>query len=151
MHKPRRELSEKDIEQLKTMSAYRIPFRAIANILGFKSPSQLDEIIKKTPAARQAVEDGRANSTAKAYQTLYSMATSGKNFPALAFWLKTQEGVREVDRIELTGKDGKPLESATMTREELAASIAKRRKIEHLLQLEEETLDAKKDLKNSPK
>jgi hypothetical protein len=41
----------------------------------------------------------------------------------MMFWMKTQEKWREVDRIELTGKDGKPLAVTQLNREQRVQKI----------------------------
>jgi hypothetical protein len=44
---------------------------------------------------RKELDRGMAEANAKVLQTLFSMATSGKNTPATIFWSKTRCGLRE--------------------------------------------------------
>ena len=45
-----------------------------------------------------------------------AMATSGTMPVMTIFWLKVREGWRENDRLEITGKDGGPIEMTSVER-----------------------------------
>lgn len=48
----------------------------------------------------QEVEDAKDSANAEVVKTLYQMATSGESPAATFFWLKTQAGWRELDKVE---------------------------------------------------
>lgn len=103
-----KELTPKDIEQLEKMGSMGMPIYQMAYLLGMHTET-LRRWIKKIPEAQRAMELGKATSSYNVRATLYNMASSGDNFQATKFWLKTQEGFRETDRLELTGKDGEEI------------------------------------------
>ena len=57
---------------------------------------------------------GDAKAPAKIAQTLYNKAVSGDT-ACLIFWLKARAGWREKHDIEISGRDGKPLEPTVIT------------------------------------
>lgn len=105
--KKARRLDEKEIGQLETMGALRLPLDHCAAILGM-SKVTLERCMKKNPAARDALERGKANASANIRQRAYEQAMAG-NTTMLIFWLKTQEGWRENDRLEISGDGGGPV------------------------------------------
>ncbi len=58
---------------------------------------------------REELDRGSVEATAKVAQSLFQMATTGKNVAAAIFWMKARAGWREKHDLELTGKDGAPL------------------------------------------
>ncbi|WP_310625789.1 hypothetical protein [Limnohabitans sp.] len=76
---------------------------------------------------KKEIEHGRLKANFKVANALYKNAVEEGNTTAQIFWLKTQGGWREPQRVELTGKDGAPLiptKLDDMTDEQLAAIAA---------------------------
>lgn len=127
----KKKLTPQQVVELETMAGFRIPMEHIAAIFSM-SKDTLERLAKKDDAVRAAIERGRAKASAMIWQGLYQQAITG-NTTALIFWMKTQEGVRETDRLELTGKDGSPLSVTMLTpekRKERLKQLAKH--MEHL-------------------
>ena len=57
---------------------------------------------------RKELDTGTIKANAKVAEALYRKATRGDT-TAMIFWLKTRGGWREVNRLELTGKEGAPI------------------------------------------
>ena len=89
----------------------------VAKLSGFGLPHKLicrlirGGISETTLEARFAddLADGRAKAGAKILATLYSKAIAG-DLTAMIFWVKCRLQWREVQRVEMTGADGAPLE-----------------------------------------
>ena len=85
--------------------------RQMAAILHISEP-MLEMLVKKDAAARHALEEGRAITSHTIRKSAYQMA---QHDPVMMkFWLKTREGFREVDRVEITGKDGEEIKVMTV-------------------------------------
>ncbi len=155
----RRQLTDADIKQIEGMSAIRLPMDQIAHLLGM-SESVLAEAIKRSKSARQALDRGRANASAKFRSTLYRTALGEidreqvtievdsetgkelsrtvkivptKNKPndrMMELWARTQEGFKMTDRHELVGPRGGPILTATLTKEQLALQLKQFRELD---------------------
>ena len=71
-----------------------------------------DQPISKTTLEKhfkRELTDGVINANVKVAGSLFKLAMAG-NLGAVCFWLKTRAGWREVDRLEVTGADGAPLQ-----------------------------------------
>ena len=104
-------------EEIKNMGAIHMTRDKMAYLLGV-APSTLNAFIAKHPMIKALIEEGKALSGFNVRTTAYNMATSGKNPDMTKFWLKTQEGFRENDRLELTGKDGEDIKIMTKTQQD---------------------------------
>jgi hypothetical protein len=60
---------------------------------------------------RRELDTGEVKANSKVAQSLFHQATIEKNVTAMIFWLKTRARWRETDRLEVTGKDGGPVET----------------------------------------
>lgn len=113
MPRPKRDpLSPDEIRQLETLSGLGLSLEQVA--LTWKtSIGTLKRRIKETPECSDPLKRGRAVALTNVAKSLYQQATSG-NMAAICFYLKTRGGKRwrEKDRVEVTGKDGKPIEHA---------------------------------------
>ena len=107
MAKEKWQATDKDIEQIRTMSGYRISTDKIAIILGI-SKKTLERARKYDARVDDAIEKGREQAGALLHQWAYQSAQRG-NVAMQIFLLKTQHGFRETERVELTGADGAPL------------------------------------------
>jgi hypothetical protein len=66
---------------------------------------------------KHELDYGKMRANTKVSNALYEKAIEG-NVPAMIFWLKSQGGWREADRLELTGANGKALGNLTDTDKE---------------------------------
>lgn len=106
--KPSIKLSAKDMQEIETMAGLGMRDRDIAAI------KELSQATLQRRCGKR-LKLGRAKAKTNVQQTAYNMAKSG-DFPTMTmFWLKTRCGWREKNRVELTGKDGKPLTAVTAT------------------------------------
>ena len=64
---------------------------------------------------RRELDRGMVEANVKVAQSLFTMATSGSNVAAAIFWMKARAGWREKNDLEITGRDGKPLQMETQT------------------------------------
>ncbi|MBL0233222.1 MAG: hypothetical protein IPQ08_06115 [Chitinophagaceae bacterium] len=104
-----RNLTDAEIEQIKTMSGLGLTQRQIGLIL--KMPlATFETVMRRDPRVRPALEEGVAIALKNVTQTAYQMAISGKVPAMTMFYLKTRAGWRETQAIELTGGNGGPLE-----------------------------------------
>jgi hypothetical protein len=98
------EPTDKDRKQVSLMAGIGLTHDQIAKIIGIS-----DETLRKY--YDKELEVSAAMMNAQVAQNLYSIATS-KGAGAVAsaiFWMKTRGGWREVERKEITGKDGAPI------------------------------------------
>lgn len=98
------EPTDKDRKQVTLMAGIGLTHDQIAKIIGIS-----DETLRKYYATELEVSAAMMN--AQVAQNLFSIATS-KGAGAVAsaiFWMKTRGGWREVERKEITGKDGAPI------------------------------------------
>ncbi len=72
------------------------------------------------------LETGKVKANVKVAQTLYKKAIGGDT-TSMIFWLKAQAGWKDSQRIELTGKDGGPVEQKTTVTNEsqIKAAVTK--------------------------
>jgi|TARA_R110000822_G_scaffold22592_3_gene70620 hypothetical protein len=66
---------------------------------------------------KSELDYGKMRANTRVSGALYGKAMEG-NVPAMIFWLKSQAGWREADRLELTGANGKQLMNLTDTDKE---------------------------------
>lgn len=104
-------------ETVKLFAGYGIPQEAIAAHI---------DIDPKTLRLhfRHELDEGMTDANAKVAKTLFEMATQDKNTAAAIFWLKARAGWREKSEVELTGRDGGPIE-VNQVRERILSRIAK--------------------------
>lgn len=81
---------------VRSLAAYGINHEDIAKMIGLRSPKTLRRHFKEE-LARGSIE-----ATAQVSQTLYQMATSGKDAACTIFWMKTRAGWREKPNAEST-------------------------------------------------
>lgn len=122
--KKRRQFTPEELKQLKAYAAIRLPTEQQAALFGLSEVWFL-QMVKDSEAAQLSVAEGRASASAKARSSAYMNAVGrkgekdarGNPLPdiiptqrGLEFWLRTQEDFKFKDRLELTGKDGEPLD-----------------------------------------
>lgn len=89
-------------KQVETLAGYGLTVEQIGHVLGCSH-----DTVKRHYALE--LERGHALATAKVAQTAFQMATSGKEPAMTCFWLKTRAKWREVQSVEVTGKDSEPI------------------------------------------
>lgn len=98
---PKYEATEEMRERVQQLAGMGTRFEDIALYIGISQPT-----LKKY--YKEELELGRIKANAAIAQTLFQKAQDGDT-TACIFWLKTRANWREVQRTELTGEDGKPL------------------------------------------
>ena len=88
--------------QVEVLAGFGLPQHQIAVLLGCDPKT-----LRKHFDAELSLGDAKA--TAKIAQTLYNKAVAGDT-ASLIFWLKARAGWREKHDVEISGRDGKPLE-----------------------------------------
>jgi hypothetical protein len=64
---------------------------------------------------RQELDSGTIEANAKVAQSLFQMATQGKNVAAAIFWMKARAGWSERQRVEHANADGSPITYSVIT------------------------------------
>lgn len=104
--RPAYEADEKTRAQVKMLAAMGIPDYDIAKVIGLSGPT-----MRKYYMAE--LETGHIEANAQVAQSLFKQATNKEkpNVSAAIFWLKCRAEWRETTAVELTGKDGGPMET----------------------------------------
>lgn len=99
------EPTDKDRKQVTLMAGIGLTHDQIAKIVGVS-----DETLRKYYA--EELETAVSKMNAQVAQNLFSIATSKAPgaVSAACFWMKTRAGWREVDRKEITGPNGGPIQ-----------------------------------------
>lgn len=107
MTKPRIKITADQIEELARAGL------SVAQVAGSLRVSEttLRNRLRDKKAFQLALEKGRADSVEKVSNKLFESAMSG-NVTAQIFFLKCRAGWKETDKHELTGADGKELQTA---------------------------------------
>ena len=91
--------------QVEVLAGFGLPQTQIAVLLGC-DPKTLRKHFE------HELSVGDAKATAKIAQTLFNKAVAGDT-ASLIFWLKARAGWREKHEVELSGKDGEPVQVVT--------------------------------------
>ena len=105
--------TEEQRRTVKAMAGLGVPHEGIAALLEID-----DKTLRKhfhPELARGSVE-----ATAKVAQSLFQMATAGKNVAAAIFWMKARAGWREKHEVQVTTR---PQELSSLTDQQLEALI----------------------------
>ncbi len=89
-----------ELELIEQLAGYGLKVEQIAHVL--KLPKRTFDVrLSYTDKGRAcSLEKGRARAAAKVTQTLYQMATSGKQPASTFFWLKTRLGWRDTIYVQ---------------------------------------------------
>lgn len=101
-----------EIEQAEKLSSV-LNQQQMAEFFGV-SERKFKDAKKDQPELGEAYSRGRSKALARVGGGLLQKALEG-NLTAQIFYLKTQGGWREKDRVELTGKDGGPIATKDLT------------------------------------
>ena len=108
----RYEPTDEQRRTVKTMAGFGVPHEDIATFLGI-DPKTLRKHF------RAELDRGTVEANAKVAQSLFQMATQGKNVAAAIFWMKARAGWREKIEIKPVIQD----DLSHMSDEELQAEI----------------------------
>lgn len=103
-------LTTAEIKQIETMSGLGLKVEQMAAVLGMAKKT-FERRMNDTTDAKDALEKGRAIAAQQVTKTAYELAKSGKVPAMTMFWLKCRERWREVQVMEHSGPDGKPIET----------------------------------------
>lgn len=102
--RPKVNLSAKDRKTVRAAAGYGLKDEQIAILVDVSEAT-----LKRYCAVELA--SGRVNASAQVQQTAFQMAKGGKTPAMTIFWLKCRAGWKEAQAIELSGRDGKPIET----------------------------------------
>jgi len=94
MPRPRIKPSAEQRRLVKSLSAFGVPQEQIARRIGIRSNKTLRKHF------REELDRGTLEANTNVAQTLYKMATSGKDAIATLFWLKSRAGWKERPSFE---------------------------------------------------
>lgn len=112
--RPKTKLTEDQVKELETLSAF-LNQKQLADYFGIPDRT-LRAIMERDEKVSAAYKRGRAKAIFGISQSLLKSARDG-NVTAQIFYLKTQAGWRETDRLELTGADGEAIDVRKISRE----------------------------------
>lgn len=107
---PKKLLTAEQLEQLPGLAAV-LNLEQIADYFGIAKNTLLARM-NEDESIRALYKKGRANAIGAIANTLIKQAREG-NLTAAIFYLKTQAGWKEVQGVEMGGKDGAPLTAPT--------------------------------------
>lgn len=102
--RPAFQVDAAQLKQLKLLAGYGLTLNELAGFLGI-NPSTLDDLIKRDPNIKGAIEKGRSEAAGQVAQSLFNNAVRKNNVTAQIFWLKTRLRWREADRRDDDGED----------------------------------------------
>lgn len=106
MPKPKKEFTEKEINQIRDMAGYGLTQENICIVIGFSRP------LFRNKEVKAAFNTGKSIASSKVHQTFFEMATSGKDWNATKLWLSRYEKITdpkisaETEKIKLDIKMG---------------------------------------------
>lgn len=107
--RPQFAITPKILEDVEGYAARGLTKDQIAWALGI-NPCTLYDKQNKYPELELALERGKATGVAIVANAHFIAATAQNNIAAQQFFLRTRGGFHEVQKTELTGKDGGPIE-----------------------------------------
>lgn len=116
--------TETQTQEIYRMAMIGLTEAQISRILGV-GESTFQHACKKDDALRQTVLKGREKGNDKVHQTLFDMATNGKNPAATIFWMKVRSHWKETQVIEHTGADGAPIETTEVKSKRIEEKLAR--------------------------
>lgn len=99
MSNPKHKPTDEQRKTVKAMTAYGITQERISAVVGIHHETLRIHY-------RHELDTAEAEANAAVAQSLFNMATKGKNVAAAIFWLKTRAGYRETLRIGGEGENG---------------------------------------------
>lgn len=111
MAKPIRVLDDDERAQVEALAAY-LSQDQIADFLGISRPT-LAKIIERDDDVSLRYKRGKARAIADVAKGLLEKARDG-DMGAMCFYLKTQAGWRETQKMEHSGPDGAPMQAVVI-------------------------------------
>ena len=106
MARPRKNLDQEQVAQVEALAAV-LSVEQIADYFGI-GKTTFYEIMERQPEVSERYKKGKAKAIGSVSQGLLKQAREG-NLSAAIFYLKTQAGWRETQKLEHSGPDGVPL------------------------------------------
>ena len=103
----RYEPTDEQRRTVKTMAGFGVPHEDIATFLGIDAKTLRKHL-------RAELDRGTVEANAKVAQSLFQMATQGKNVAAAIFWMKARAGWREKVEIKPVFDDPEQLTDAQL-------------------------------------
>ena len=111
---------------VEQMAAFGIPVESMTLFVKDKTGKSISEKTLRKHFAKE-LDQGEMKANIKVAQTLFKKAISGDT-TSMIFWLKTRARWKESpQQVELTGKDGGPVEQKTtvVDEQQIKAAVAK--------------------------
>jgi len=115
------EFTQKQIDQVEALASV-LTVEQISEYFGI-SYVTFGRLRKDNPEIDRAYKKGKAKAIYDVASGLLETAKKG-NLTARMFYLKTQAGWREANRTELTGPDGKPIQTDTNSQNKVTIDLS---------------------------
>ena len=126
MARPQFQPTDEDRALIEQLAAFGIPVESMTLFVKDKAGKSISEKTLRKHFAKE-LDQGELKANVKVAQTLFKKAISGDT-TSMIFWLKTRARWKESpQRVELTGKDGGPVEQKTtvVDEQQIKAAVAK--------------------------
>lgn len=126
MARPQFQPTDEDRALVEQLAAFGIPVTSMTLFVKDKAGKSISEKTLRKHFAKELAQ-GELKANMKVAQTLFKKAISGDT-TSMIFWLKTRARWKESpQQVELTGKDGGPVEQKTTVVDEkqIKAAVAK--------------------------
>lgn len=115
-----KELDDEQRAQVEALAAY-LTQEQIADYFGIGKTTWF-AMLERDPDISERYKRGKARAVGAVAQNLIKKAREGDN-ACMMFYLKTQAGWRETQHVEMTGKDGGPVQTETTVSDDLRAAL----------------------------
>ena len=126
MARPQFQPTDEDRALVEQLAAFGIPVESMTLFVKDKAGKSISEKTLRKHFAKE-LDQGEMKANFKVAQTLFKKAISGDT-TSMIFWLKTRARWKESpQQVEVTGKDGGPVEQKTTVVDEkqIKAAVAK--------------------------
>lgn len=126
MARPQFQPTDEDRALVEQLAAFGIPVESMTLFVKDKTGKPISERTLRKHFAKE-LDQGELKANVKVAQTLFKKAISGDT-TSMIFWLKTRARWKESpQRVELTGKDGGPVEQKTtvVDEQQIKAAVSK--------------------------
>lgn len=126
MARPAFQPTDEDRALVEQLAAFGIPVESMTLFVKDKNGNPISDRTLRKHFAKE-LDQGELKANVKVAQTLFKKAISGDT-TSMIFWLKTRARWKESpQRVELTGKDGGPVEQKTtvVDEQQIKAAVAK--------------------------
>ena len=126
MARPQFQPTDEDRALVEQLAAFGIPVESMTLFVKTKEGKPISERTLRKHFVKE-LDQGELKANVKVAQTLFKKAISGDT-TSMIFWLKTRARWKESpQRVELTGKDGGPVEQKTTVVDEkqIKAAVSK--------------------------